>query len=153
MGSASNRPPIVSKEDLAERLIEDKERVLASWMKRVREEVPSARDKDSFYLRDHLPELLKHLGCALKEPGRIKELTQVIKLGAEHGRQRARSHDYRLQDIIKEYGLLQETIFNLDTGDTPLSSEAAIIVSRFIEISINKATDDFLHCTEKKTEK
>ncbi len=141
---------VVSKEALSVRLIKEKEQILGAWMRRVREEVASARDKDSFYLRDHLPELLNHLGSALKEPGRIKELTQVIKLGAEHGRQRAQSQDYRLQDVIKEYGLLQETIFNLGTGDTPLSSEAAVIVSRFIEISINKAADDFLYCTQRR---
>src|SRR5688500_18616088 len=91
----------------AQRLIENKERILKSWEKRIREKVPSAKRTASPALINSLPVLIDRLAVAIDSPSPDQALEQEQRtLATEHGKQRAQMEEYSLDQVILEYQVL-----------------------------------------------
>ena len=127
----------------AKRLKDKKEKILCLWEERCLKEVSSAKTALSLALRDSLPLYLDHLSEALATNikmdfksvfARDKESSRIGKL---HGADRADNKSYALTEVIFEYHILREVIFNaLEERHGPLSENERDIIFDSIEQAV-----------------
>lgn len=95
----------------ADRLVASKERIMALWERRVREEIPAAAAEHHPTLIDTLPAILDYLAEALSARHPRASATEGTTVAEEHGGERVRVTQFRLQDVITEYRVLREVLF------------------------------------------
>src|ERR1035437_6875472 len=131
------------------RLIDKKEKILSLWAERCIKEVPSAGTEPAFALRDSLPSFLEHLSEALATNRRL-DLKAVFardeeakRIGKQHGKDRADNKNYELAEVIFEYHILREVIFQVLETDGQLAAALRDIVLDAIEQAVNDAAVKF----------
>lgn len=122
---------------------------MSRWQKRCVDEVISAGTVATLVLRDSIPMYLDHLSEALavnkkmdfrsvfardKEGGRI---------GKMHGADRASTHSYELTDVIFEYHILREVIFEALEADCAVGNIQRDVILDSIEQAVNDAAVEF----------
>lgn len=131
------------------RLKEKREEVIALWQQRSLKEIPAAGIIASLVLRDSLPEYLDHLSDALATNRKmdIKSVlahdTESIRVGRLHGSDRASNTTYVLTEVIFEYHILREVIFEILETDGPLAEVQRDIILDSIEQAVNDAAVKF----------
>jgi signal transduction histidine kinase len=130
--------------------IKDKqEQILCLWEARCLQEVTSARSSGSLALRNSLPLYLDHLSDALATNRRMdlrsvslhdEESTRIGKL---HGADRATNRSYTLNEVIVEYHILREVLFQVLETEGPLAQGPRDIVLDSIEQAVNDAVVKF----------
>lgn len=107
----------------AERLRAHKDRILLLWEERLREEVPAAGEEPQLILINTLPALLDQLAEALTPDHPRRTATDGSTAATEHGGERIRLTHFRLEDVITEYRLLRQVLFEVLEADEPLAAE------------------------------
>ena len=107
----------------ADRLLASKERILTVWEERLRTNVSAARHEPSLVLIDTLPALLDQLAEALSPHHPRRTATAGSTTGHEHGGERVRLTQFRLEDIISEYRILRQVLVEVLDGSVELSGE------------------------------
>lgn len=131
------------------RLKEKREKILALWEQRSLKEIPAAGITASLVLRDSLPEYLDHLSDALATNRKmdIKSVLahdkEAIRVGRLHGSDRASNTSYVLTEVIFEYHILREVIFQVLETDGPLADVQRDIILDSIEQAVNDAAVKF----------
>jgi signal transduction histidine kinase len=135
---------------ISSNLLKDKkEKILSLWEARSKKEVASADTFLRLSLRDSIPVYLDHLSEALATNLRMdfksvfardKEGTRIGKL---HGADRAGNKNYILTEVIYEYHILREVIFEALEEGGPLSSIQRDIILDSIEQAVNDAAVEF----------
>ncbi len=130
-------------------LKEKREEILSLWTERALSEVPSASTAATLVLRNSLPTYLDHLAEALATNRRL-DLTSVLlhdrratQIGKIHGADRASTPSYVLTEVIKEYSLLRQVIFEVLEEQRPLISRHRDIIYDSIEQAVNDAAVKF----------
>src|SRR3954470_23880737 len=130
-------------------LKEKKEIVLCSWEERCKREVPSAETGAALALRDSVPRYLDHLSEALAT-NRKMDFKSVFthdqessRIGRLHGADRASNRSYVLTEVIFEYHILREVIFQTLETDGQLSAAQRDIIFDSIEQAVNDAAVEF----------
>ncbi|MFP4092709.1 MAG: ATP-binding protein [Cyclobacteriaceae bacterium] len=95
---------------------EKKGEILSGWIELVIKDIPDARHRKLPVLKNNIPKLLDALVEALSSDD---ARTLVFNSGT-HGEERARETAFTLQQVLKEYRLLKQIIFNIidEQGDT-----------------------------------
>ena len=94
----------------ADRLEANKERILSLWQERLRATVTAARREPSLILINTLPAVLDQLAEALSPEHPRRTATEGSTAGQEHGGERVRLTQFRLEDLITEYTLLRQVL-------------------------------------------
>ena len=133
----------------AECIRDKKEQILRLWEVRCLQEVTSARSSGSLALRNSLPLYLNHLSDALAT-NRRTDLRSVslhdeesTRIGKLHGADRATNRSYTLNEVIVEYHILREVLFQVLEADGPLAQGPRDIVLDSIEQAVNDAVVKF----------
>jgi signal transduction histidine kinase len=134
----------------------EKDFIMDDWLETVRSEVGVAQSKSDAQLINHLSLFLTKLISALRtdQAIEIKKLFHDSNIiSREHGEQRSLIKDYTLDEIIQEYHLLRETIFDhLNNGKLEtFSYKDMVIINNFIDQSISSAATEFMN-KETKTQ-
>lgn len=122
---------------------------MSLWVERSLKEVPSAVNAETLALRDSLPAYLDHLSEALATNRRMdlqsvmKHDMESIRIGRLHGADRAGNTSYVLNEVIFEYHILREVIFQLLEKDGPLEPVQRDIILDSIEQAVNDAAVRF----------
>jgi signal transduction histidine kinase len=129
----------VASSGAAGRLLAREDVLLARWTARVREEVPPASAQPHPILVNTFPRFLRLLAEAL-HPGHPREgATSGTTLAQEHGGERVRLTDFRLQDVVREYQLLREVLLEgLEEGG-PLTPWERGVILRAVDASLSEA--------------
>jgi PAS domain S-box-containing protein len=146
---------------LAEILKTSSGKIIERWEECVREEVPAAKGQQSLALKNGLPKFIEKLIEALNSPSpQQKIFEEETELAKGHGEERSKLQPYTLDQVIAEYRILREVLFNeIDpSGAMSLTHGKIIWDSIFFaiknaasEFSLQKAKDsDFLHSELKK---
>lgn len=106
-----------------DRLLAHKERILSRWEARLRAEIPAAAREPSLILINTLPEILDQLAESFSARHPRRSVTQVNTFSSEHGGERVRLTHFRLEDLIGEYTLLREVLFEVLEEEGPLAVE------------------------------
>lgn len=126
-------------------LLEERERILNEWERRVRLTIPPARAEERLALRNSLPEVLDGMAAMLSDPNPERVLSsRETRLAEGHGKHRAKNADYSLEQVVNEYHVLRKVLFDvLEEGDRELSRRDRDLLWDMIFISIKTAASEF----------
>lgn len=131
------------------RLQQNYQRIMQLWEERARDEVAASIHQDSLVLQDSLPQYLDQLADELstkieRTPARINaEQVKSERIGKQHGRERAGYADYSMTQLIYEYHILRQVIFQVLEEDAPLEMRERDIIINSIEQAVNDAATQF----------
>jgi signal transduction histidine kinase len=132
------------------RLRENAARIMKEWEKRANSEVLAAMNLESLALQNSLPDLLDHLADALSntinrtDARKRWDRSESLRVGQEHGKERAESFNYTMDQMIFEYHILREVIFDvMDEEDASFSTVEREVVTCAIEQAVNDAATQF----------
>ena len=136
------------KQDGGERLTRNQKRILERWRKIAASEVLPAEGASNLALEDELPQFLEQLATALekkeKSSAQLKqEFTSRAKVSKSHGKVRASTSGYLLQDVMFEFRILREVIFEVLEEEKPLLGIDRDIILYAIEIAKENAAIEF----------
>jgi signal transduction histidine kinase len=131
------------------RLKQKQEKILSLWEMRAVKEVTSAESSARLALRNSLPIYLDHLSEALATNRKMdfKSIAthdkEAVRIGELHGADRAGTASYSLTELIFEYHILREVIFQVLEVEGPVDSEQRDIILDSIEQAVNDAAVKF----------
>jgi signal transduction histidine kinase len=133
----------------SDRLKQNAEKIMGMWEKRAREEVGASTHQDSLVLQDSLPLYLNQLVDELsnrivRTPARVTaDEVESTRIGKLHGHERAGYADYSMSELIFEYHLLRQVIFQVLEEEAPLEVQDRDIIIGSIEQAVNDAATQF----------
>ena len=110
----------------SDRLKQKAERIMQLWEERARDEVSAAMHQDSLVLQNSLPQyltqLINELSIGIDRTAASIEADEVesTRIGQTHGEERAGYADYSISQLILEYHILRQVIFQVLEADAPL---------------------------------
>ena len=129
--------------------MDNKERVLGLWVERCLKEVTSAASAGTLALRNSLPLFLDHLCDALASDRKVdvaavaSHMLESSRIGKLHGADRASNRSYLLREVIFEYHILREVLFEVLETEGPMPKTRRDIVLDAIEQAVNDAVVEF----------
>jgi signal transduction histidine kinase len=122
-----------------DRLRASKERVISTWEARVRNEIPVAKREARLILIDTLPAVLEQLIEAFSPDHARLTATQGSTIAAEHGGERVRLTHFRLEDLIAEYSLLRQVLFEVLEEEGPLPADDRASLNASLDQAMSEA--------------
>jgi len=135
--------------EASDRLKQNAEKIMRMWEKRARDEVGASTHQTSLVLQDSLPLYLNQLVDQLsnridRTPARITaDEVESTRIGKLHGQERAGYADYSISQLIFEYHLLRQVIFQVLEEEAPLEVGDRDIIIGYIEQAVNDAATQF----------
>lgn len=120
-----------------------KDRIMSVWESRVRERVAKASSKSTPVLRSQLPELLENMISSMSPRSGSIELRHTGEIGKEHGGQRATLLDYTFSQVLLEYRILRQVIFEVLEEEKLQVSDVRDIILNVLDEGIEKAIEQF----------
>ncbi|MEP0816691.1 MULTISPECIES: sensor histidine kinase KdpD [Trichocoleus] len=133
----------------SEQLKQNAPRIMQIWEKRARDEVNASMHQNSLVLRNSLPLYLDQLTDELsttidRTPDRIaSDEVESTRIGKLHGHERAGYADYSMSQLILEYHILRQVIFQVLEAEAPLGVRERDIIIGSIEQAVNDAATQF----------
>lgn len=131
------------------RLKQNSQKIIEIWEARVRAEIDASKHQSSLALRDSLPKYLNHLADELSDPSErtsseiITTKLKSIRVSIEHGQERAKYADYSLSQLIFEYSILRQVIFQALETEAPLGVRERDIIIDSLEEAVSDAATQF----------
>jgi signal transduction histidine kinase len=123
--------------------------IMRIWEERARDEVAASMHQDSLVLQNSLPLYLNQLVDELstridRTPARITaDQIESTRIGKLHGGERAGFADYSMSQLIFEYHILRQVIFQVLESEAPLGVRERDIIIGSIEQAVNDAATQF----------
>ncbi len=133
----------------SQRLEKNIEKILELWEERVNVEVKAARHQGAIELRNSLPEYLVHLVTALSDTvdrtsaRKKSDKIEATRLGKKHGEDRAGSRNYTMGQLITEFHILRQVIFDVLEEEIEISPLEREVIVCSIEQAVNDAASEF----------
>lgn len=131
------------------RLRNNKQKIMDMWVKRALEEVPAAQHQEDLALRNSLPIYLDQMIDALSktinrtDARKLADKTESTRIGKKHGRERAASFNYSMDQVIFEYHIMRQIICDVLEEEVPLTSVEREIIVCSVEQAVNDAATEF----------
>lgn len=131
------------------RLKQNAEKIMQMWEVRARNEVSASLHQDSLVLQNSLPLYLNQLADELstrieRKPAKITAAqVETTRIGKQHGHERAGYADYSMTQLIFEYHILRQVVFQVLEEETPLGVRERDIIIDSIEQAVNDAATQF----------
>ncbi len=125
------------------------DKIMKLWEQRANKEVIAALNLKSLALRDSLPELLTQISDALSssiDRTSIRatwDREESLRIGQKHGRERANSALYTMDQMIFEYHILRQVICDVMEEVRPLTDVEREVIVCAIEQAVNDAATQF----------
>jgi signal transduction histidine kinase len=135
--------------ETAERLKRNAERIMRCWEELAVKEIAAAGQQETLALRNSLPEYLDQLVDALKTTtdrteARIKaDRFDSERVGRQHGRERAGSVNYTMDQLIREYHFLRRVVCDTLEEEVVLTPVEREVIVASIEQAVNDAATQF----------
>lgn len=118
------------------------------WEQRVLQEVEAARLQKKLALRNSLNGFLDQLSAELLDSHRTQQQITSGKnistnIGKEHGKSRAESDQYTIDQLIYEYHILRQVTCEVMEKEVGLSADSREIIVAYIEAAVNHAATEF----------
>jgi len=125
------------------------EKIMKQWEERANKEVLPSLHIEKLTLHNSLPELLESMVRALNkthnrgEARLIWENDESLRVGRKHGHGRAKTINYTMDQMIFEYHILREVIFDVLEEKAPLPETDREVIICGIEQAVNDAATQF----------
>lgn len=126
-----------------------KEEIMSLWEQRAIREIPSAGKVATLLLRNSISIYLEHLAKLLSTSQKMDgnavfdHNAEAMRIAKLHGSERAGIVHYILGEVISEYHILREVIFQVLEADIQLSKDERDIILDSIEQNVNDAAVKF----------
>jgi signal transduction histidine kinase len=137
--TTSETDPSSTGSDAGDRLRANKARVLTLWEARLREQVAAAGKEPRLILVDTLPALLDQLIEAFSPHHSRRMATQGSTVASEHGGERVRLTHFRLEDLITEYKILRQVLFEVLEEEGSLSADERNVLNTSLDQALSEA--------------
>jgi signal transduction histidine kinase len=139
----------------ADVLESDKNYIMAEWLSSVRGEIGASKNKTDAQITDQLGSFFNNLIHALRTMHPNQMMKDNWKISKDHGLQRSGLADYSLEQIIEEYHLLRDHIFNYLVYEAHMipSEEDRSIIHSFVDNAIQVAASEFINQSSSKKNK
>lgn len=127
----------------AAKVLTNRERIMALWEERIRRAVPAAEREPSFILIDTLPVILEQLAQALDPNDPRQSGTDGSTVATEHGGERVRLTAFRIEDLIAEYKLLREVLFEVLDEDGQLAAHDRSTLNTSLDQAVIEACTSY----------
>ncbi len=133
--------------------------IINKWEQEVKEEIPAAYISSNLALRNQLPSVLKDFADIIERYGDLKELEanekfeEIIKNTLEHGRHRATSSHYTVQQILKEYIIFHRVLTETLLDRNVYSHGVGIILKYALENAMLNSAGSFSDSLQEMREK
>ncbi len=135
---------------LIDRLHKERDQILHEWESHARKDIRAAKSAESLVLRNHLVDFLDDLEKAIKLRAnqKISEEKSAL-LGHDfsssqaHGRVRASTPNYTIDQVIKEYAIFRQVVMKALKGADRDKVGVEEIVSRQTELGMLNAATEF----------
>lgn len=122
--------------------------IINLWEERVLQEVEAARLQRKLVLRNSLKGFLEQLVEELSDGQRSQQEINSSKtistnIGKEHGKSRAESIQYTIDQLIYEYHVLRQVTCLVLERENALNSSSREIIVTYIEEAVNHAATEF----------
>jgi K+-sensing histidine kinase KdpD len=145
MGAPKARKQESWEQKPASELRERKSNILSVWKVRVQEKVQAADSQSSPALMDSMPAFIDRLIEAMAGSRSEREKAfQAALSGADHGVQRAELPGYTLDQVLIEYRILREVIFDVLKASGALTESAMDSIDDSIQVGMSSAAAEFL---------
>lgn len=124
-------------------LARNREEVIKKWMERVRSELTSAQNLAQPVLVNTLPAYIDNLAEALSPDVTRLDAIEFTNLAEEHGSERARLTVYDPDDLIREYQLFKDVLYECLEREITISREEHLIINRSIDAGLREAAVTF----------
>jgi signal transduction histidine kinase len=125
------------------RLHDNKGRIISQWEAAVREEVAAAQHQPQPILINTLPALLDQIAEALSSDHPRRIATEGSTVAHEHGGERVRLTNFRLEELIAEYKILRRVLFDVLEESEPLSLEERHTLDTSIDHALMEACTSY----------
>lgn len=120
-----------------------KEKILSAWEARVRGGIASSAEQTTPVLRNMIPELLDNLVANLSMGAERSDFEVAGDIGVKHGRQRAALVDYSVSQVLLEYRVLRQVIFQTLEEENIPTVEVRDVILNVLDEGIEKAITQF----------
>lgn len=133
----------------SERLQQKADRIMRLWEERARAEISASLHHNSLILQNSLPQYLNFLVTELSttiERTAVRSDADKVesdRIGRQHGRERAGYADYSITQLIFEYHILRQVVFQVLEEAAPLTPRERDIIITSIEQAVNDAATQF----------
>jgi signal transduction histidine kinase len=122
--------------------------IMDKWETRAKNEIISHREMSSLALRDSIPSFLDSISVLLETKKRDKEeielnTSKLISIAKHHGRERSIKFAYMMSQVILEYHILRQVIFDVLDEKTFVSSVERDVIISAIEDATNTSATEF----------
>ncbi len=130
-------------------LKQNSQKIIEMWEVRVRAEIAASRHQSSLVLRDSLPHYLNHLADDLSKQSErtsseiLTTRLQSVQVSIKHGQERAGYADYSLPQLMFEYRILRQVIFQILEAEAPLEVRERDIIIYSLEQAVSDAATQF----------
>lgn len=139
-----DRKDLLPLQSVAARLKEGKGKVLESWEIRARQEVLAAQKQNSLVLQNMVPELLDNLMSHLLSDSNATDIKRAGAIGKEHGSQRANLVDYTISQVLYEYRILRQVVFEVIEKDFSISTADRNTILDAVDEGLESAVTKFM---------
>src|SRR5688500_5733270 len=108
-----------------------RERILSEWEGRARKELPAAIGQTHYVLMDSLPQFLDELVSSLDS--QFPKSVSSKDVAESHALQRSSIKQYDLEQVLAEYTILRQIIFDVLDREADLTSRERNIILDFLQ--------------------
>jgi signal transduction histidine kinase len=126
-----------------QRLLAAKERILSLWEQRLRQQVPAAGNEAHAILINTLPAVLDQLAEAFAPDNPRMTATHGSSIAGEHGGERVRLTHFRMKDLIAEYKILRNVLFEVLEQQQPLTPAERATLNASVDASIMESCSGY----------
>jgi len=120
-----------------------KEKILSAWEARVRGVISSSAGQTTPVLRNRIPELLDNLVANISMAAEDLDFEVAGNIGVKHGQQRAALVDYSVSQVLLEYRILRQVIFETLEEENIPTVEVRDVILNVLDEGIEKAITQF----------
>ena len=133
--------------------------IIDKWELKVKEEIPAAYISSNLALRNQLPRVLEDFADIIDRYEDLRKLQddekfeEIIKNSLEHGRHRATSSHYNVQQILKEYVIFHRVLTETLLNNEVYTTEVGIILKYTLENAMLYSAGSFTDSLQDMREK
>jgi signal transduction histidine kinase len=128
---------------IANEVQERKPKIIEHWLKNARAHIPAAKDHSDTAVVDHFTTILTLLSECLRTKFEHSSNPNNAVMSRKHGKQRSRLEGYTLDEVITEYILLRQVIFD-ELEECGLSHSSVNVINDFVDEGIRLAVTEFV---------
>ncbi len=138
-------------------LEKNKAAILDDWSNRVKKSIEASTGVSDVTLRDHLPNMLNDIiGIFSRHDGKehkIEKYEEIIENSNDHGRMRATTSNYTVDQIIHEYIIFHRVVTETLEKENAYTYEVATLLKYIVETAMLRSTRTFTASMENTQEK